>query len=198
MPLVNLDLAQHIELPLKNVGHSTLTPIPPTDLLFKGFTVDGAPGGSVDMNVNGSVTPVSFRYTVPAGKIALPFRVVFALADVNIEYLKFAGLGLVLTNGIHVHILDTDDSVLLDFTNGTPIKSTHEFTVLAGGDVNILQTGLGQDPDFVAVRWTLGNTGYVPYLKAGQSFEILINDDLLLVDHLHAFVQGRVVSPTIL
>jgi len=195
MPHVNSNLTDAIALPIKDYTYSATIPIPPAEMLYKSFTVDGADQGSIDMAVDGT-TPISFRYTVPEGRIALPHRVIFALMDINIQYEFFAGLGAVLANGIQIRLLDTDDSVLLDFTNGVPIKSTHEFVVLAGGDVNILQTSLGVDPDMVGIRWTLDKTGYVPYLTAGQSFEILISDNLAAVDHLHAFVQGRVVSPT--
>lgn len=197
MPLSNKNLVEQIELPIRDMAFTAVLPIPAAEMLYKSFTVDGAEGGGIDMNINGSSTPVSFRYVVPAGKVAFPHRVVFALGDQNIEYMNFAGLGAQLTNGIEIRLLDTDDTVLTDFTNGTPITATREFVMLAGGDVNVLQTGVGQDPDFVAIRWTLSKAGYVPYLKAGQSFEILIQDDLLLVENLRAFVQGRVVSPTI-
>ena len=193
MPVVNTNLYQQCELPISDLAYTATIPVPPTELLYNSFTVDGVEGASNEMAADGT-TPISFRYTVPAGKVAIPGRVIFEIMDQIIQFEFFAGLGVELTNGILICIRDVDDTILVDFTHGEPFHATHDFVLLSGGDVTVLQTGLGVDPDFVAVRWTLSRAGYVPYMTAGQSFEILIQDNLAALSHFHAFIQGRVVS----
>jgi hypothetical protein len=166
--------------------------IPPTEILVKNLA--NIVGGHHDLNVDGSSTPQSFRYTVPAGKVFIWSRSVIHISDTNVEYHNFAGLGTTLTNGIGVYIKDTNDAILTNFMNGEMLNATVQFAHLAASDFERVQSGIGVDPDLLVLRWSLSKSGFVPYLTAGQYVEFLIQDDLTGLDEFHVVVQGRLVD----
>ena len=167
-------------------------PCPASELYFRMFTLNGA-GADTDMAVNGT-TPKSFRVTAEAGKRVLIQRINFTFADVNVEYQFFAGFGAALSNGITIKIFNAADVEQVDFFDAAgSLKVTGDFSLLAGPDVPILKSGIGGDPDFLAIRWTLAKTGYVPILEAGDYMEIKIQDDLTGLSHFECMAHGRIV-----
>jgi hypothetical protein len=177
------NLAEHLET---WVNRSFTSPqiVPPGEMVYALFRT-GA--DAYDM----ATTAGEYRYTVPAGKIFLPSRVLWVVTDVNITYHEFAGLGAALTNGITVKMYDAGDNLLLDCLDGVPIKTTADFARIAGGDIGKVVTSAGVDPDTVVVRWSLFKTGFVPYLLEGEYFEIKTQDDMSGLDVFEAVVQGR-------
>ena len=169
---------------------SSPQPSPPNELLFAHLTLNGD-GSTIDMAVDGT-TPKKFRYVCPADKVALITRVLMHLHDIDIQYEYFAGLGVALTNGLTIKIHDADDTVLKDFTNDHPFKHTAQFSMLAGPDIPILSSAVGNDPDVLAMRWTLAKSGFSPLLTAGQYFEVVVQDDLQGLSHFEWIIHGRV------
>ena len=165
--------------------------VPVQEMLFRSLR-DSA--GSSDLRVDGSVTPVSFRYTVPTGKIAIISRMLTHIVDSGMQWQEFAGI-TALTNGLTIKALDVDDSVLLDFIDGNTIQNNGDWSHVAGSD-EVLQLSAG--PDLLAIRWSLFKTGFVPFLEEGQSFEVLVQDDLSTgIDVLSILIQGREVIKSI-
>ena len=143
------------------------------------------------MLVDGSSTPVGFRYTVPENKIGIISRVMTHIVDAGMTWTEFAGI-TALINGLAVKAFDVDDSLLIDFLDGRTIQDNTDWVHLAGLD-GILRTSVG--PDLFAVRWTLAKTGYAPYLLEGQYFEVLVQDDLSTgIDRFEMIIQGREVQ----
>jgi hypothetical protein len=163
-------------------------PVRPEDMAYLSYSLNGA-GASVDMNVDGT-TPKSFRTVAPAARRLAVHRVIMHMADVNIEFDKFAGLGAVLTNGIGVSIRDADDVELLDFMGGDPLVRTVDWSRLAGPDIGLIQTGIGGDPDVLIMRWSLYRTGVIPILEPGEYMEFLIQDNLTGLSNFKATVHG--------
>ncbi len=96
-----------------------------TDILLNDFLVD--PGFSNDMRVDGSVTPVIFSAGPPQGTTWQVTALELVLADVNMQFNEFAGLGLTLTNGILAGVGDITDTINFDYLNGEPIKTNGDF-----------------------------------------------------------------------
>lgn len=173
------------------VGLTSILQVPLDNLLYKNFrrTDDQSRTLAVDgTGVGGG--PFDFRVTAPARKIYIIYRVIFQITDQDIAYEHFAGLGLVLANGIGVTGHDSDDTELIDFMDGQPLDATREFAHLAGIDFKKTQSGIGQDPDVVAVRWSIFKAGAVPRLTPGQYLQLKVQDDLSDIVLFNAIVQG--------
>lgn len=144
---------------------------------------------SDDMNVDGSITPVTFSYTVPADRIFELWRINWHIIDESIRADGFGGL-TVLTNGMLLRIVKANEDVELDFTDGAPIKRHSEFSHLAGIDLFPDTTGVGQAEDALSIRWTIARAGRTMLLTAGQSIEFVVRDDIDGLTHFQAMVQG--------
>ena len=154
-----------------------------TDLLYK-YLKDGA---TIDMSVDGSSTPVKYKYTVPTDSRALITRVMIVILDKGPIPTKFGGVAT-LTNGLDIQIFDSDGTtVLVDFLDGAPITQNAEFGCLAGVDIQI---DAGAASDSLIVRWTLRDAGASAVLTEGQIFQMTVNDDLTGLDSMVVLVQG--------
>ncbi len=158
----------------------------PTNFVFK-FLRDGA--DSDDMAVNGSITSVPFRYTVPASKAFELWRVTWHIIDGSIRADGFGGL-TVRTNGLLLHTLKSDETLELDFTDGEGLVRHADFAHLAGVDVIPDTTGVGGAEDSLSVRWTVARAGRAMLLTAGQHIECVVRDDLSDLTIFHGMVQG--------
>lgn len=152
-------------------------------------------GSGVDMNVDGG-TPVHFKYTVPTNHTAYIERINFTLLDITMQNDLFGGLAA-LTNGVLVRAYDADDTLLLDFLDGEPIKQNSDFCLLAGTDAPV---SAGAGADFLPIRWTVAkaaeqNDGRLAALKLteGQYIRVTVQDNLTGLDRFRGMVQGFLV-----
>ncbi len=144
--------------------------------------------GSSNMVVT---TTTQFSYTPPSGKIALVSRVLFDIIDGAMQVDKFGGLAA-LSNGVKVEILDgQDDSVILDFLDGSTIKSNFDFSHVAGVDAFVEPTA---GDDELLVRWSISKTGVHLYLPLTRKFAVTIQDNLTGIAHFDATIQGILVD----
>lgn len=142
--------------------------------------------GSVEMGVDGT-TPVTFTYTVPAGKKLQLSRFNMALVDGGMGYGEFAGLGSALSNGLTLKVHSPLGAEMLDFTNGQNIKTNEDFCNLAGVDA-IAEPAAGDD--FFPVRFTVRKAGDTMVLKSGYEIRSIVSDDLSNVTKFRIMVQG--------
>jgi len=102
---------------------------------------------------------------------------------------EYGNLGSALSTGIEVKVIRRNGtSVLLDLTDGVPVKSNGEWARLC---YDYQQIGHGAGDDIFAVRWTFTNGGSPIRLEPGQSLRMIINDDLSLLTTHFAIVQGQ-------
>ena len=148
-----------------------------------------AVGNSDDLNVNGSVTPVNYDFTVPTGKVFLLTRINAEMRD-NTKDIPNGFFSIAsLTNGMIFEILDTDGTTVLQGFNTVahPIKNHADMQGLAGVDV---------DTDSVAnvmgggFRWTITKTGAAMRLTAGQMIRVIVQDNLEALQEFHILIQG--------
>ncbi len=168
-----------------DVGFFELTQIP-TNFVFKLLRTSA---DSDDMAVNGSVTPVAFRYTVQVGRVFELWRITWHIIDGGIRADGFGGL-TARANGLLLRILKSDESVELDVTDGEGLKRHADFTNLAGVDVIPDTSGVGGAEDNVSVRWTIARAGRAMLLTEGQHIELVVRDDLSDLTVFHGMVQG--------
>lgn len=158
----------------------------PTNFVFKLLRTAA---DADDMAVNGSITSVVFRYTVPADKIFEFWRSTWHIIDGSIRADGFGGL-TARTNGLLLRILKSDESLELDFTDGEGIKRHSDFAHLAGVDVAPDTSGVGGAQDTISIRWTIAQAGRAMLLTAGQHIECVVRDDLSDLTEFHGMVQG--------
>lgn len=146
---------------------------------------------SPDMNVAGTlISPVGFQYVVPSRMIFKYARMNLSIQDTDIRPSRFGGIGA-LTSGCIIRVAnsDDDDSTVLDFTNGEPIKANREFTLLVGVDVPFIDAA---NEDWLPIRFTInrGLGGKSMILTEGQKIQFIIQDDLTNLEFFRVMVQG--------
>jgi hypothetical protein len=183
----NTDWGEQLQDNLTRV-FSADQPIPPEEYLLGHLTLNGD-GSTFNMAVDGT-TPKNFTYTVPDGKVCVVRRAIFICVDASMQYSNWFGFGSTLTNGCRLQF-SHDGSTFFDFIDH-PLQKTYDFIDLAGGDVNILQSGVGPEDDVMAIRWTLGRAGYVPLFREGAVLRMRIEDNLTAMTDFQIVIQGRV------
>ena len=150
------------------------------------------PGGSEQMAVDGSMTPVTFRLTAPAGIRYVLGTVNFYVLANGIRPGTFFGLAE-LTNGCLVRWLDPNDTVLMDFTDGVPIKRQNQLGALAGAEILFIdQLGMGA-PDSWKAQWDFreeGNNLRALRIEPGYSLALTVRDNLTGITSFRALVHG--------
>ncbi len=148
--------------------------------------------GSIEMNVDGSVTPVKFMNQVPDNKEVSLRHVNVLLMDAEVDMGTFGALA-VLTKGVTVFLSDENHVVLKDLCAGAPIIRNADWALLAGTDVQT-RVGAGSD-DALIIRWDFDEAcGSPVYMKSGHHIEININDDLSGISIFRALVQGLLIT----
>lgn len=156
---------------------------------LKLFSANGDGSGAADMSVNGSVTPVIFKLSVPTGRDHTKvsrieiFGEDAAVTDAEGTYLNLANVGPVeLANGTHVAIFTEVGDVLVNDL----LSSINEAFPAAGSAKN--------NADWRAVGWQYEEIGFTAndsmvivfldlsedplVINAGQYLGIVVNDDL--------------------
>jgi hypothetical protein len=154
-----------------------------------------APGDTQhNLNTSGTGTTPTFAQWQPdAGRHAQIVRVNIFMQNGTITAESFAGLGE-LGNGLGVRVVDEDDNVLIDYNDGVPITTHHQFVQLAGVD-SFRDTDVGNAEDVVAIRWTVERGGRKLWLRPGERFQFVISDDLTALTKFYVQIQGHYGEP---
>jgi len=164
--------------------------VPAEDAVYQPLSTDGAGGGTISQNVNGSSTPVLFYIQPGALERYILKRMNLHAIDGNWNNAsQYGALGTALANGIQIYKEINGGAVIKDYTEFMPIKRTHDWALLAGVDsVNV--GGAGEDA--LIVRWTF-NLGYSDIELDGSKNERLVlevPDNLTGLTDQIAFIQG--------
>ena len=140
----------------------------------------GDGSGSINLNVNGSVTPVIFRYTPSFTDVVYIRRLIFYLSDTGTLDSGGFGNGAALTNGIEfMGMRNVGLPSEFRFTDGSfrPIKTNTEWQSYAH---DIIHSSWGTGDESYSVRYTLEKDGTDLALTSANldEFWIIINDDL--------------------
>ncbi len=134
-------------------------------------------GSTIDMAVDGSITPVEYSFTVPTDRRIRISKAVLYLEDGNSNFDSgvFADLGSSLTNGVEVSVTPDGGSpiVLTNWKNNRDIRAS--MSIFAPQSE---QTGKGGEYRGV---WDISNilsAGIGLRLNDGDKFSITIQDDL--------------------
>lgn len=142
---------------------------------------------SREMAVDGSTTPVAFRYVAPASGAKLMRCLIFYSDTGSFDATKF-GNGITMTAGLEFAVVDSDGStVKLDLLNGETIKTNADISAVCF-DTSHLTMGTG--PETNAARWTFSKAGAPLELETGDSFTVTVNDNLSGLNTFTIMVQG--------
>ncbi len=160
----------------------------PADLIYSHLVTGAA---SHDMAIDAVAADAVFRYTCPVDRIAELHRLNLWGVDNNKivpnGFFSIAALGA--GDGMLIRLVDTDDSVLFDLTNGEELLHHAHLGMLAGVDVEVDSTA---NLSCWIVRWTFSaGAGGPILLSAGQHLEITIRADLSDFEEFEAMAQGR-------
>ena len=140
-------------------------------------------GSTIDMNVDGSSTPVDYKYTVPAGKSLTLERILFYMDDATaFSPTTFGGISA-LTNGVDVIIAG---STIVNWKENEDIVCTcFDF---------VGYPNFGKESSSGAGRWTMRRSFGEPLIvRAGEEVIFRISDNLTGLTHFRAHIQGRLV-----
>lgn len=161
--------------------------VKPENMIFRFLDTNG--NGTGTKNAIGDYsTPTDFYIAAGASENLEIERMIVHIRDAApLSAEKYGGLAE-LTNGIEVKVKESDDTVLLDMTDNTPIKSNAAWGRLCYDEDD---SGYGSGDDFIKVRWTFAKSGSPVYLKYTDKLVVTISDDLTgLVAHTF-MVQGK-------
>lgn len=156
-------------------------------------------GGSIDMGVNGSVTPVEFFKTIPTGRIFELARIQVSIHDASPNPGNYGG-GAALTNGVDLFFRAVDGTEY-DLLDGRPIKTNDHYNHLDGIDTKYYVAPGATGDDYLSSRisfnkWT--TKGEPILMLPGESIVAVINDNLegldggqTIIMHGTEFVMSR-------
>jgi len=141
-------------------------------------------GGSNDLTVNGSVTSVTFGYTVPANKVLLMYRILFYIEGAAAFASTTFASGPALTNGVQLSAAGVVLASAKD--NADFVVATFDFE----GRKN-----MAKEDKSGAGRWTFSSASGGPLrLIENETVEALIQDDLSSVSLFRMMIQGKLID----
>jgi hypothetical protein len=153
---------------------------PQKQLFFKRFEN----GGIADMNVNGSVTPVVFSVSPPAGEVWRIASWSLYVQDGGTFDAEKWGNGITMTNGLLpiLNIGGTDYDML-------------EFTIKTSGDLSSVCDGLnhlafGTGDEIVTAEWDFISKGQYVRLTENDSIKLVVQDDLTGLVKQYSLIKG--------
>lgn len=149
-----------------------------------------ASDSSADMNVDGSVTPQLFVYTVAADEQLALDEVVLWLRDAGGFSATTFGALAALTTGLKIEVYDASSTPVLVATLLAAAKDLGD--VLRAGATYEGPTALVADCLRARLRTTRG--GQPMLLPAGYSIRATVADNLAGLDELRVAIVGRLTS----
>lgn len=144
-------------------------------LLNRPMTTNGLPGGDMNINGDGSSTPIDYYVEALENEKLLVARAMIHVVDFGTFDSGSYGNGITLTNGIQIFY--RRGGIDLDVTNGLPVKTNVDWGRWCY-DINISSFGIGNEA--LNARWSLTKYG-TPWgivLEEGDRLGVRLNDDL--------------------
>jgi hypothetical protein len=145
----------------------------PQSALYQLFSTEGHGGGTTSW-VGAANT---YKILAPPDTELVLIRMNVYLEDNGQFRGDRYGSTAALSTGIKIKVLDADGTtVLKDYTDGWAIKKIGHWGLLAGVDVHGTDYTTGNNTWLV--RWTMAKAGQEVSLFPGQSFQVIVADNL--------------------
>jgi hypothetical protein len=155
------------------------------ELFVRRLDTVGDGSGTVNMAVNGSVTPVVFKVKPPVGEV-------WRIATWNL-YVQDGGSfdaagwgnGIVMVNGMVLELINDGVVALLQF----PIKTSGDVAAITQS-VNFITIGTGDN--IMTAIWSFIDSGQYLVLDGskGHTLQVIVNDDLTSLSSQYIQVSG--------
>lgn len=157
--------------------------------IYRKLTDDGTATGEKDHAQNFSiVNRFAYIENTDIRNPMILWRMIVLIKDANgMSADEYGKLGSELTNGIFLYVKDENDNVVLDITDGVPVKTNAEWGEICY-DVGLQDWSAGKDN--VLVRFTFANSGSPLVLPPGYKFGVLLQDDFSALDAHRFKVEG--------
>lgn len=177
---------QHALL-VSDIGNSSLAPgtVPPEIVYTQFFDTIGDGTGSVDMNVDGSVTTQVFRITPDADRDIIINQIVLFLSDSQIQLKRF-GFVPELAVGFEIDLIQSGET-----TDVIPFATTNMNLIqFAGGNFGTFDNIDAANNDAILVTFDFD---VEIRLVAGSLDEIQarVNDDITGLEEFTALMRGK-------
>ncbi len=152
------------------------------------------PNDSIEMNIDGSTTPVEFRHETQSGFYFLVHRICFViLSQVPVNSDKFGGINGGLSNGCLLQV-QRKGKIIKDLFAGAPVKRNGEWASFSGIDVDTIPGDRG-----IGARWTFTRAGGFPLrLHSDDIMKMTIQDNLTSLPLFRTMLHGYVVQTEIM
>lgn len=161
------------------------------DKIYRYLDTNGDGTGTKNANVNGSITPVTFKI-VPEIRSMKIYRMMIQIEDAGTLAADKYGVLALLTNGMLLQVRKvSDDSVVLDFLDGIPVKDNQGWARHCF-DHDPHDYGPPTDAS-ISYRLSFNRAGFPLHLDADHYLCIVVQDDLTgLLGHYFQ-VQGEYI-----
>jgi len=147
---------------------------------------------TIDMAVDGSVTPVVYNYTAPSGQIVELGAIKITVVDSGYHEARKFGAMLELTNGCDLEVVTAAGTA--DFFDGHPPVTNAEMGGFVS-DYKLYNIGAGEDISIFT--WELPRTVHPVTLHPGDEVRLRVNDDLTGLNRMKATIHGDVWAPPV-
>jgi len=148
--------------------------------------------GSADMNVDGSVTPVSFTETAEAGKVKWidSWRLIMHGTYLELDTNDFRRFGLAatapgLTNGLEFYFVQGGRTINVFLEN---VKNIGDFMKYADNHTNFINAVSAQE-DYLAFDFKFDQTVVLP-AGSNDKIVLVVNDNLSSLVYMRCIVRG--------
>ena len=141
-------------------------------------------GGSPDLNIDGSSTPVTFSAAPPTGKKWFIHSISLVMEDASINFTKFGGITGGLTNGLEVKVKEGGlaEALLGNF------KRNGDFFIFTTG-VKLESASLDILTIEVNIKVETGTTFELADANS-EIFKAIVNDDLTTIGKFNILIRG--------
>ena len=165
----------------------------PDRMVFKFLENEAGETAAIGEYQDAELGETDFFFQPEAGQIVDLHRMIVQVRDAGSPDSGKYGNDIDLTEGIRVLVLDSEGGIILDLTDGHPIKTNAEW---ARKCFDSVPSSYGSGDAYVSVRWTFSKAGMPLTLSGdrGERLAVRLNDDYSgLKDHSFQ-VQGAIVA----
>jgi hypothetical protein len=155
-----------------------------SELLYQRLDTTGDGSGTTNMNVDGSITPITFKIKPSGGQLIKVARIIILVEDTGTFDSDKWGNGITLANGFNFkHKKSGITTDLLGFS----IKTTGEMSSICH-DLDHRSFGTGNE--FVSFRLTFTKAGSTINLYNDDELQLVVNDDMTDLVKMYVHAQG--------
>lgn len=155
--------------------------------------LDTVGDGSGTKNANGDYSSELVEFYVESQEeddaALIVSRMIVTIRDQGNFSTAGYGAAAALTNGFTIQVRDSDETVLLDLTDGLVIQTNGDWSREC---YDVQPIALGGGDSYMSVRWTFAKSGRAIRLNKGHRLAVRLNDSFTFLTGQFFNVQGYI------